>query len=98
MLFSSKKVSQRQVRVGEEVRAQLSKIIPQIIQWNDIFKEVNFTVTHVHMSPDLRNATVFISFFDVEEKKRNLALESFAKMRVEFQEQLKKDISKFIKG
>ncbi len=52
--------SQRQLRVGELVRKALSDILRgDEIRHPDV-AEASITVTEVRLSPDLRNATVFV--------------------------------------
>ena len=52
--------SQRQLRVGEEVRHALSAILSRGGMRDPALENVPITVSEVRMSPDLRNATVFI--------------------------------------
>ncbi|MTI09536.1 30S ribosome-binding factor RbfA [Curvivirga aplysinae] len=52
--------SQRQLKVGEEIRHALSSIIMRGEFRNPILQKANLTVTEVRASPDLRNATCFI--------------------------------------
>ena len=52
--------SQRQLRVGEEVRHALARLLrPGELRDPALF-DANVTVTEVQLSPDLRNATVFV--------------------------------------
>ncbi len=53
--------SQRQLKVGETVRHALSDVFirEEIYNPND-YSEIKLTVSEVRISPDLRNATVFI--------------------------------------
>jgi ribosome-binding factor A len=51
---------QRQLRVGEEIRHALSKILRTGECRDPALVEANITVTEVRMSPDLRNGTVFV--------------------------------------
>ena len=51
--------SQRQLRVGEELRHALSKILREDGCRDPILENVSITVTEVRISPDLRNATAF---------------------------------------
>src|SRR5882672_9031598 len=53
-------VSQRRLRVGEELRHALSKILRQGECRDPVLKNTSITVTEVRMSPDLRNATAFV--------------------------------------
>ncbi len=52
--------SQRQLRVGELVRKGLSDILRGDEIRNPDVAEASITVTEVRLSPDLRNATVFV--------------------------------------
>lgn len=52
--------SQRQLRVGEEVRHALARLLrPGELRDRALF-DANVTVTEVQLSPDLRNATAFV--------------------------------------
>ena len=52
--------SQRQLRVGEELRHVLAEILSRGELRDPALQGVTITVTEVRMSPDLRNATAFI--------------------------------------
>jgi ribosome-binding factor A len=52
--------SQRQLRVGEELRHALSAILARRDFRDPVLQSANVTVTEVRISPDLKNATVFI--------------------------------------
>lgn len=52
--------SQRQLRVGEELRHTLAGIINAGGSADPDLYDINVTVTEVRISPDLRNATVFV--------------------------------------
>lgn len=56
----SRAPSQRQLRVGEELRHVLSEIISRGGLSDPALMDANLTVTEVRLSPDLRNATVFV--------------------------------------
>ena len=56
----SKGPSQRQLRVGELVRHAVSEILTQGNFHDPILGSQAITVPEVRMSPDLRNATVFV--------------------------------------
>lgn len=57
----AKPPSQRQLRVGEELRHALARVLAQG-DFRDLeLNEVNITVTEVQVSPDLRNATAFVT-------------------------------------
>jgi ribosome-binding factor A len=55
-----KQTSQRQLRVGEEVRHCLSRILARGELRDPDLDEVSLTVTEVRISPDLKNATAFV--------------------------------------
>ena len=52
--------SQRQLRVGEELRHALVEILRDNHARDPDLQNVNVTVTEVRISPDLKNATAFI--------------------------------------
>jgi len=52
--------SQRQLRVGEELRHALAWILERGEVRDPDLKDVPVTVTEVRVSPDLRSATVFV--------------------------------------
>jgi ribosome-binding factor A len=52
--------SQRQLRVGEELRHALAKILREGKSRDPALENASIIVTEVRMSPDLRNATAFI--------------------------------------
>ena len=56
----AKQAGQRQLRVGEELRHALSRILRQGDLHDPILEDVNITVTEVRISPDLKNATAFV--------------------------------------
>jgi ribosome-binding factor A len=53
-------VSQRRLRVGEELRHALSKILRDGRCRDPAIENASITVTEVRISPDLRNATAFV--------------------------------------
>jgi len=55
--------SQRQLRVGEEIRHALAWIIERGELRHPALTNVSLTVTEVRVSPDLRQATVFVAPF-----------------------------------
>jgi ribosome-binding factor A len=55
-----RRAGQRQLRVGEEVRHALSKILRQGQCRDPALENASITVTEVRISPDLRNATAFV--------------------------------------
>jgi ribosome-binding factor A len=57
---SEGRASQRRLRVGEELRHALAKVLRQGECRDPNLENASITVTEVRMSPDLRNATVFV--------------------------------------
>ena len=52
--------SQRQLRVGEELRHALARALARADFNDPDLADANITVTEVQMSPDLHNATAFV--------------------------------------
>ncbi len=52
--------SQRQLRVGEEIRHILAATLAHQHSGNELLDKTSITVTEVRVSPDLQNASVFI--------------------------------------
>ena len=52
--------SQRQLKVGEELRHLISNILLKVSFYDDFITNNNVTITEVNVSPDLKNAKVFI--------------------------------------
>ena len=52
--------SHRQLRVGEELRHALSRILARGELRDPSLADLNLTVTEVRLSPDLKNATAFV--------------------------------------
>lgn len=52
--------SQRQLRVGEEIRHALSQVLSESVLRDPELSEAAITVTEVRLSPDLKNATAFV--------------------------------------
>ncbi len=52
--------SQRQLRVGEELRHALAQLLRPGELRDPALREANITVTEVRVSPDLKNATAFV--------------------------------------
>jgi ribosome-binding factor A len=52
--------SQRQLRVGEELRHVLAQLLRPGEMRDPALFDANITVTEVQVSPDLRNATAFV--------------------------------------
>src|SRR5690349_5421484 len=54
------RASQRQLRVGEELRHALARVLRDGQCGDPALADPSITVTEVRMSPDLRNATAFV--------------------------------------
>ena len=65
--------SQRQLRVGEEIRHLLAELLERGDMRDPELREARITVTSVDVSPDLRNATAFIMPLGGADKDRLLA-------------------------
>jgi ribosome-binding factor A len=65
--------SQRQLRVGEEIRHLLAELLERGNMRDPELREVSITVTSVDVSPDLRNATAFVMPLGGKDTARLLA-------------------------
>ena len=65
--------SQRQLRVGEEIRHLLADLLERGNMRDPDLREATITVTSVDVSPDLRNATAFVMPLGGQDKDRLLA-------------------------
>jgi len=52
--------SQRQLKVGEELRHLISNVLLKETFYDEYISNSNITITEVNVSPDLKNAKVFI--------------------------------------
>ena len=52
--------SQRQLRVGEELRSLISDALRQADFRDPVLLDINLTVTEVSVSPDLKNCTAYV--------------------------------------
>jgi len=59
--FASSGPSQRQLRVGEQVRHALTDVIQRGEIRDEVLESALVSVTEVRMTPDLKIATVFVS-------------------------------------
>jgi ribosome-binding factor A len=57
---SARALSQRQLRVGEELRHALAQLLRPGELRDPALRDANITVTEVRVSPDLKNATAFV--------------------------------------
>ncbi len=65
--------SQRQLRVGEEIRHLLAELLERGEMRDPELREASITVTSVDVSPDLRNATAFVMPLGGKDSTRLLA-------------------------
>ena len=68
----SKKTPVRQLRVAELIKEVVAQVISQRQIDAKILNDNFITVTKVKVSPDLQNATIFISAFKVDNSKELL--------------------------
>ena len=59
--MSVKPPSQRQMRVAEELRHALARVLARGELDDPVLADANITVTEVRASPDLKNATAFVT-------------------------------------
>jgi ribosome-binding factor A len=65
--------SQRQLRVGEEIRHLLAELLERGNMHDPELRDASITVTSVDVSPDLRNATAFVMPLGGRDSARLLA-------------------------
>ena len=65
--------SQRQLRVGEEIRHLLAELLERGDMRDPELRDARITVTSVDVSPDLRNATAFVMPLGGHDEKRLMA-------------------------
>jgi ribosome-binding factor A len=65
--------SQRQLRVGEEIRHLLADLLERGNMRDPELRDARITVTSVDVSPDLRNAVAFVMPLGGQDKERLLA-------------------------
>lgn len=65
--------SQRQLRVGEEIRHLLAELLERGNMRDPELRETSITVTSVDVSPDLRNAIAFVMPLGGKDSDRLLA-------------------------
>lgn len=68
-LAPNKEPSHRQKRVSEEIRQVLAGIIARGDFFTPELRDRSITITHVTVSPDLRNALIFVMPLGGENKK-----------------------------
>ena len=82
--------SQRQLRVGEELRHLISNALHRETFYDAILESNNITVTEVNVSPDLKNAKVYIMPLGGENKIE--VLESLNKIKGYIQKLISSEI------
>ncbi len=65
--------SQRQLRVGEEIRHLLAELLERGNMRDPDLRDATITVTSVDVSPDLRNATAFVMPLGGKDSEKILA-------------------------
>ena len=71
--------SQRQLKVGEELRHLISNALHRETFYDEVIESSNITITEVNVSPDLKNAKVYIMPLGGERKLE--VLESLNKVK-----------------
>ena len=82
--------SQRQLRVGEELRHLISNALHRETFYDVVLESNNITVTEVNVSPDLKNAKVYIMPLGGENKIE--VLESVNKIKGYIQKLISSEI------
>ena len=82
--------SQRQLRVGEELRHLISNVLHRETFYDAILECNNITVTEVNVSPDLKNAKVY--FMPLGGEHKTEVLESLNKIKGYIQKLISSDI------
>ena len=82
--------SQRQLRVGEELRHLISNALHRETFYDVVLESNNITVTEVNVSPDLKNAKVYIMPLGGENKIQ--VLESLNKIKGYIQKLISSEI------
>lgn len=77
--------SQRQLRVGEQIKHMLAAELARGDVHHDDLKNCLVTVTEVRSSPDLRHATVFTGIFGASEHKMRLVLNALNELAPQIQ-------------
>ena len=82
--------SQRQLRVGEELRHLISNVLHRETFYDSILENNNITVTEVNVSPDLKNAKVYVMPLGGEQKLE--VLQSLSRIKGYIQKLISSDI------
>lgn len=68
--MSNKGLSQRQLRVGEQIRHVLARILQKSDIFPEDFNSALISISQVRMSPDLKIATCYVTSFDREKSSQ----------------------------
>ena len=71
--------SQRQLKVGEELRHLISNALHRETFYDEVIESSNITITEVNVSPDLKNAKVYV--MPLGGKKKSEVLNSLNKVK-----------------
>ena len=71
--------SQRQLRVGEELRHLISSVLHRQTFYDEVIEANDITVTEVDVSPDLKNAKVYV--MPLAGKQKDEVLKSLNKVK-----------------
>ena len=75
MLFTfANKKSNRQKKVAEIIRQEIAQSFSRKDIYDPILAQIFITVQHVDVSPDLRNATIKVSFLEDEHAQKGLPI------------------------
>lgn len=77
--------SQRQLRVGEQIKHMLAEELARGNFHHDDLKNCLVTITEVRSSPDLRHATVFTGIFGASTHKMRLVLNALNELAPQIQ-------------
>ena len=83
--------SQRQLKVGEELRHLISNALHRETFYDEIIESSNITITEVNVSPDLKNAKVYI--MPLGGKQKFEVLESLNKVKSHIKKLISSGIS-----
>ncbi len=74
--LSGRAPSQRQLRMGEAMRQALADIITRESFADPLIADATFTISEVRPSPDLKQATVFVSVLGMDGHEEQLAIQA----------------------
>ncbi len=79
--LSGRAPSQRQLRMGEAMRQALAEIIARESFADPMLNDVTFTISEVRPSPDLKQATVFVSALGLDGPEEQAAIQALNAQR-----------------